>query len=495
MRKKGYFQFLNPRALIRRLGELGQDYSLGNYLKFIGVCFAGTAGLGLLLGLKWRYIAVLMAAFGLLAPGILISMYRNQYERKKFIDTGSYVEQLLFSFKRRSKILSSLEDTLTLFPTGELHEAIQHAIDHIHNANSDNIYREAFGIIEEKYGCRETRAAHDFLVKVEENGGEYLDSVEILIGERNRWAARIGEAQNQKQIIKRNMTLGVIFSVIIIASTVFMLPPELSIKENPISQTVTTIVMILNLILWTYVQRKLSGSLIVEAEEPKKSEFERYYKTAMAGPPRTRGGAIAGIVTALIGGFVFWRFRNLPVTVGILLMAYIIATQKKRSYRLSVKKITREIEKEFPDWMMGLALLLRTENVHVALSRSAEDASWLLRPELTRLLEGIERDPNAIEPYSSFFGQLDVPDIRSAMKTLFSMAEYGAADLRSQILSLIERNAKLMDKAERARTEDRLAGVSFTVLMPMLTGSGKMIVDMLLLVSSLLAMTNGAVVF
>ena len=74
MRKKGYFQFLNPRALIRRLGELGQDYSLGNYLKFIGVCFAGTAGLGLLLGLKRRYIAVLMAAFGLLAPGVWLGI-------------------------------------------------------------------------------------------------------------------------------------------------------------------------------------------------------------------------------------------------------------------------------------------------------------------------------------------------------------------------------------------------------------------------------------
>ena len=57
------------------------------------------------------------------------------------------MEQLLYSFKRRAKILTALEDTKLLFRQGEsrLYNGIEYAVEHIQSAQSEgNIYQEAF---------------------------------------------------------------------------------------------------------------------------------------------------------------------------------------------------------------------------------------------------------------------------------------------------------------------------------------------------------------
>ena len=58
------------------------------------------------------------------------------------------------------------------------------------------------------------------------------------------------------------------------------------------------------------------------------------------------------------------------------------------------------------------------------------------------------------------------------------MAEFGAADIGGQISPLVERNAAMTDKAERLRAEDEIAGVSFLILLPMITGVIKMLADL-----------------
>lgn len=76
------------------------------------------------------------------------------------------------------------------------------------------------------------------------------------------------------------------------------------------------------------------------------------------------------------------------------------------------------------------------------------------------------------------------------MKMLYSVAEYGASDIEKQVTVIVQRNSVMMDKSQRIKTEDYLAGMGFLVLTPMLTGSGKMLVDMMLLITSLLKFTT-----
>ena len=81
--------------------------------------------------------------------------------------------------------------------------------------------------------------------------------------------------------------------------------------------------------------------------------------------------------------------------------------------------------------------------------------------------------------------KLDLPDVTSAMKMLYSMATFGFDNNNKQLQALVERNAILIDKAEKMKSEDYLAGVGILVLLPMITGTVKMITDLLSMVSGI----------
>ena len=84
--------------------------------------------------------------------------------------------------------------------------------------------------------------------------------------------------------------------------------------------------------------------------------------------------------------------------------------------------------------------------------RKRGHAPAILREELNILLAGIEEKPDSVRPYLSFMKQVPLPDVTSAMKVLYSMAEFGASDIGGQIGPLAERGAVMTDKAERLRT-------------------------------------------
>ena len=76
------------------------------------------------------------------------------------------------------------------------------------------------------------------------------------------------------------------------------------------------------------------------------------------------------------------------------------------------------------------------------------------------------------------------------MKMLYSMAEFGAEDAQVQIKTLVERNTKMMDKAEKIRMEDELAGITFSMLLPMISGALKLVTDLALVMVYVLSQLN-----
>lgn len=485
------FKMLNPKNLATEVHRYGYDFSLTNYLQYLALGFIVVGIIGYLFGLKLPFLCIILGAYILCLPTVLLTVYRSMYEQKKFMDTSTYIEQLIFSFKRRSKILNALQEVLEIFPDGEMHDAIIKAVEYIQKSNTTgNIYQEAFAFIEKDYGCPRVYSVHRFLTNVETRGGDFEDSLEILLTDRKFWVDRVHVTQQEKKNIRSKITISTLLSFLICGMALLMLPPEFDIKGMLPSQIATTIVFVANMLIWVFAQKKLSGSWIREEDEIPFSKLKRAYDRVMYPESRKKANKQALIfVVALVIGAIFSYFvlKNTTITVLCVVFAVLMYTTPKRKDRSSRKKITREVEKAFPEWLLSIALLLQTNNLHVAISKTITDAPEILRLELERLLEGIDENPNRIDPYHSFFHQLDLPEVRSAMTMLYSMAEYGTSnDVSKQIASLMERNAVLMDKAERLRTEDKLAGISFIVLLPMLTGTIKMLVDMLLLVVALL---------
>ncbi|CUO32667.1 Uncharacterised protein [[Eubacterium] contortum] len=488
--------YLNPGYLKRTVRRFGYQFSARRYVGYFLGLYGCVAVLAFAFRLKLPSFIIIAAASACFVPGIFAMTYRNLYEARLFEDVTSYIEQMLYSFKRRSKILTALEDTLVLFEEGEsrMYDAVHSAIRYIQNESAgENLYREAFAMIEKEYGCRRLYKVHDFLIEAEAVGGDFTAAADILLNDRKLWMDRVYELQREKKNVKVKITIGIGLSFLICGMTVLMLPKEFGITENVVSQTVTTVTVLLNMLIWYIAQRKLSKSLIRGEEGQGEETVKRQYEYVMHSNRKKAKRKAWCIAILLIPVSVLMAlYVGLPAAVLSVIMAALMAGQPDRRYRISLKHVAREVEKSFPEWLMSMSLHLQTDNVHVSLSKSIPHAPAILREELNILLAGIEEKPDSVRPYLSFMKQVPLPDVTSAMKVLYSMAEFGASDIGGQIGPLAERGAVMTDKAERLRTEDYIAGISFLILLPMITGVLKMLADLALVVVYILSAVNHA---
>ena len=152
--------------------------------------------------------------------------------------------------------------------------------------------------------------------------------------------------------------------------------------------------------------------------------------------------------------------------------------QHKIGHFLAKRKLSREIEKAFPHWLMELSLLLQTDNVQVSISRTLSHAPKVLLPALKELIEKLDREPEAAEPYLDFLKEFSNPQIQAAMKMLYAISAGNGGNEKEQLQELIARNQNLMNQAEEMAHEDALAGMYALFLTPSLAGGAKLLVDM-----------------
>lgn len=490
-KERGRLRYLRPGYLRKEIQRFGYHFSPYRYAGYFLGLYGCVACLSYAFKLKLPFIVVICGITACFVPGMFAMVYRSQYEAKRFEDITAYMEQMLYSFKRHAKIVNSLEDTLVLFERGEsrLYDAVFEAISYIQNEMAqDNLYREAFAIIEKEFGCPRLYKIHDFFIEAESAGGDFTMSADILLKDRRLWIDRVYEMQREEKAIKVKVTIGIMLSFLVCGMTVYMLPDQFGITEHILSQAVTMMTVLLNLLIWYAAQAKLSAGLMKNENMPGYEEVKRQYDYVMHKDLRkeTKRMCVPGVLSALLA-VILGKRGNLTVTGILLIYSAILVTQPRRRYRVSMKHVVREVEKVFPDWLMSMSLCLQTDNVHVSLAKSAAYAPEILREELALLLERVEDAPDSIRPYLYFMDKINLPDITSAMKVLYSMAAFGMTDVSRQIGPLVERSLTMTDKAERLKAEDHLAGVSFLVLLPMVTGVIKMLADLGLVMSYILA--------
>lgn len=489
---KEVFSYFNPKLFKQEVHRYNADINAGQFLKFLLFSYVGLIVFMIIFKLKLPYMITVLVLATLFMPGVFIMNLKNIYEIRKFESVNSYLEQLLYSFRRQPKILTALQDTLLLFQeeeNKELREAIENAIQHIQNATgTGDVYEEALAIIEKDFGCKRMLKIHSFLRQVESAGGDIDESIDILLLDRNLWVDRITGLIMDKKKVKVNVTIAIGLSFVITAISLYMIPQTFGIVEMMPSQLSTTIVFLLNGLIWYAVQKTLSGSLLAADRDKPFSEMQKAYNVVMhdEGKKKEKTFLLIGAMFGLTGAIL--TFVSNPM-VGLPIAAFgvIVGTQPKRMYKSYRKKLRKEVEKAFPDWLLGVSLQLQTDNVQVSIMKSIPSAPELLQEELIKLQENLEKHPDALEPYLDFFKILHISEVSSAMKMLYGLSAFGSEDSQEQIKALVNRNTMIMDRAEKMRMEDELAGVTFSMLAPMITGTLKMVVDLALVMTYVLS--------
>ena len=387
---------------------------------------------------------LLLSAGFFMLPFFVRNALRNRYHQKRFSDLNIYMEQFLYSFQKSGKIVTTLEELSSIFEPGEMKTMIREALDHIrYTFNESNVEANALARIEKAYPYDGLRTIHHFALSSEELGGDYQESIRLLLESRRLFADRVYALQQSQRAKRREIFLSISTSLLL-CSMIFMLSSRIGVDVagNPLAQGVTVAVLIMDLLIFYRADKSLTAGL-VESNHRSDEEYVRQYRR-------------------------IYRYKGRKLTDRI-------------GKYLAKKSVKRELEKQFPNWLMEVSLLLQTENVPVAIQKSYKLAPRILQPALAEFILDIKAQPESIEPYLRFLSEFGIPEVSSSMKMLYSISAGTGGDAKMQIADIIRRNQLLYDKAQKLANEDSLAGMHAMFLAPQLTGGFKLVVDMVLL--------------
>ena len=428
----------------KTIEEYGYHYPLKKHMTLMGVAIA-------LLMLVCYLMRINTAGVCVVLIGTVVTMhllaeyhYRVLYEEKRFSDAVDYMEYVIYSFLRTPKIITTLQEVQKLC-RGNMERCIGKAVDRIQYADVyKDIYEDAFCHIEKEYGTDRMRALHRFLVQIEQQGGEYARSMEVLLEDIRQWSEMVYLLQKEQIQLQRKVSISIVLSVATAIIMVGLLPREIGdIAQNFLYQISSTGFLLLSMLVFILSRKSLVHSWLMP--ENNSLEVKKAYDYCI-------------------------REENV----------------KRRHYRLMEKKVKRSIAKEFPMWIRNVILNMQTENVFVAMEKAAEDTSYPLKSELQRVLGEIEKKPGSMQVYQKFLEKFDLKQIKTVFLMFYSLNEFGTKEAEEQLNAMIQRNNKLAEQSERLINEDALGIFGIYMLLPMVIAAGKMLTDMWVFVQQFL---------
>lgn len=487
IRHRKRLSLMSYKELKTTITGYGYEYSFATFMKSVFVAFAGMIAAGYLYKLEIPYILACLLAAIVTLPFIIRSQFRYLNEQKRFSDITSYMEQLIYNFQKRPKILQAVTNVGDLFE-GDIKHLCRAAQEYIQKGVYQvDLYREAFLQIEKEYHCERLVSLHKFLGEVEMQGGEYQTALNILLDDLKLWVSRTYEFQKERKKVKNYITVAVGLALFICYATTKMMPPEFSITGNPIYQLSTTITIILLIIMYAAVQTKINGAWLHNDVE-EQSKIKKDYDLAVNGNVKVLRKKMLPFFIVMVCLAIYSAYlQKSPLLASAIGVMFWLYHQPSAKVKYAKKRITREIKKQFPLWLRNLTLHLQRENVQVAIVNSIPSSPYILRKSLKQLQVELNNDPVSIRPYSLFMKDFDLPELKSAMQMLYSFNNVNKKDTISQINAMVERNSKLLEQSERIKEEDAVSIMGFIVALPMILSFIKLITDIILIIFNFLA--------
>lgn len=494
-KKKGHGALHNamPWNLRREINVLGYGFSVwriaGIYAAIIGVMVG--VGFAFKLPIVWTIPLVIAGLW--FAPSLVRNSYKNRYERQRFSDVNTYVEQMLYAFKNSQRVLTTLEDVKVLFPAGAMREAIDAAIDIITDPSAaqhhENAEEKALAIIATRYPNDHVRSLHRFMLKVESIGGHFDSSTDLLLENRAMWENRVYKLQDKRKQ-KRSQILGsVIASLALCLLMLYILPTQVDISQMLPVRIANVAMIVVFVRIYLAADTKLSSDLLRSTsqrdDQKLLTEYERYiHYDPRKGLRHSLLYAILPILTIIAGALIL---HNTWVIVAGVALLPVMLLQHVLGHTLLRRRLKREISVAFPQWLMELALLLQSDNVQVAIFKTVDTALPVMRPELRKLRERLLADPASPAPFLEFFENFRMPEITTSMQMLYSLSIGSGGDSDQQIANIVKRNNTILDRAEDMRNDDSMSGLYTLFLLPVLLGGCVLMVDMTMFLMSFIA--------
>lgn len=407
--------------------------------------------IAIVVGIAFAYKLELpiVIAIGVITTLLMPMLYKEEkkksYYKKKFEDLRSYMEQMCYSFKKSGKIRPSLIDAQKI-SDGEMKEIIEEVIVNIDSKMNEDIYEQALKILEEEYYCKRLISLHEFIIKIEKQGGEFEEYINIILSDIKEWSDRTELFRRDIDRIRRNVLISIGATLLTCGFMAYLIPKEYSFTGNIVYQISSMIIILIMLVIYIFVYKKLNIDWLKEESFLNPEMVDKYYDLIM-------------------------KSQNEKIKF-----------MDKLSINKVKKRMRREISKVFPDWLRQVALNLQQQTVQSSIENSYDDAPYILKRPIRHLLIDFEEYPIGIEPYDNFLQELDMPEIQSSLKMFYCINELSKEETYKQTNAIIDRNNKMLKQAEEMKNKDRIGLAGTLSAGPMMVGVVKIIIDMVLMI-------------
>lgn len=482
---------LSYKEVLKTAGESGSAFSIKGYMLAMLIFQTALLGAGFLYHLQWWGLIAVEIFSLLCVPTLLTHFFMQKKENIRFNEVDVYLHQMIYSFQRCPKISLALDDTVKVL-NGQMQSSVNQAIHLLECGEQETVYQDALNIIEAGYACPRLKTLHRFLINIEEKGGQYHHSLEVLLSDFDRWVKRVYKYQQDVKQIKKNALIGILLSFILASVSVFIglilqstSNIHINIVQEELYQVVSVFFILFNILYFLFIQIQYDCNWL-NNERTEQKVMQDYRMAFQTGKKAVKYfSAVVGSVGFLLAVLLAYGCNLWAGAAAAVLSLYLLATpsiNRKKAFG----RIQEDVYMAFSEWLRDVVINLQDEPLQAAIEDTYDHCPAVLKESLRTFILELENTPSDVRPFYHFLSEFELLDISSTIKTLYAVSELKAEEMELTINTLIKRNYEMVDKHEKIKNQDSISVMRFGEYIPMVFVSIKMSVDMLLIITNYL---------
>lgn len=434
------------------------------------------------LGIIFGTITAIVIFFAL--PGFMKYIKQEKISYQRFTDACVYMEQMEGSYRQKKNIYEALSDTEELFQEGKMKEILKQAVAEFEKEDVGvDTSKNALHIIEESYGCEQMKLFHDFLLKNTVQGGDCDKPIELIEKRRNAWVNATEQCRSKKKSMLFSVMISFITLFIVSEAIVFFLPEEMDIMTLPMERGLVVLNMTFLLLLARGALKRNATNWLESSVEREREKIERDYleieqydieKEWMT----SLKWSVFPMSITIIAYLITKSFACFAIGLPIV---FLFLNQHVFNRYLIEKRLKREIERDYPKWLLSVILFMQKESVQGAILKSMGNAPNVLYHPLQEFVKTIQEKPGDSDAYFQFLKNYDVPRVHESMKILFSISKGLGGDQEKQMYQIVDKNNAMTMRSEEIKNDNRIAGMMGYLFYPVFPTGLKMVADLVLI--------------
>lgn len=468
------------------INAYGYSYSFKEFALQAAAIIAAVLIISWFSELRGNFLLIMVVLAVATIPFLLYAYFKQLYGVQRFEMVQTYLSNILPIFMQKPKFRYALEEVADM-SNGLMNKVILHSLEYIDtNTDDENVTRTAMDFIETEFPNSRIASVHKLMLDIEQGNSEnYTDICENMYIDIEAWIRRVYNFQ--KELKSRRTSLIMLCAMSIVLNTMFVYMYGTSeifdgFTTSVMYQTTTFIFLAATFLVAILIITMLHGAWLVDDNTKKNEDYNNdcyNYIHTHDGKPTKKSYMNAGF--AAFAAIVATIVTKNKVCLAILLLSVMALMQDKMKLNSKRSTVKHVLTIEFPVWLRGVALDLNDMTVIVAMEKSMNNCSYIMKCELEKFFEQYAENPTSIRAFNDFLGEYQLEDVQSSMKVLYTIQSMSKEETQKQVTVIIQRNQELLAKSEQLQNEDSLGMAEMLGYAPMVLLTAQLIMSMVLM--------------